>query len=69
MIYPNKIQFEKLAKKGNIIPVYKEIAADLETPVSSFLKIGKGDYAYLLESVEGDVGGGAQQRAGDGREV
>ena len=36
-----------------MIPVYKEINADLETPVSAFLKIKKGDYAFLLESVEG----------------
>ena len=54
MYYPDKKQFIQLAKKGNLIPVYKEIAADLETPVSSFLKIAKGDYCYLLESVEGE---------------
>jgi anthranilate synthase component 1 len=54
MIYPSKREFIKLAKKGNLIPVYKEIAADLETPVSSFLKIDEGDYSYLLESVEGE---------------
>jgi len=54
MIYPSKKEFIKLAKKGNLIPVYKEIAADLDTPVSSFLKIDEGDYSYLLESVEGE---------------
>ncbi len=54
MIYPTKKEFIKLAEKGNLIPVYKEIAADLETPVSSFLKIAKGDYCYLLESIEGE---------------
>lgn len=48
-------EFKKLAKKGNLIPIYKEIVADLETPVSSFLKISKNsDYAFLLESVEGE---------------
>jgi len=45
--------FLKLTKKGNVIPVYKEINADLDTPVSAFLKIKKGDYSFLLESVEG----------------
>ncbi len=50
---PTKEEFIELAKKGNLIPVYKEIVADLETPVSTFLKIEKGDYSYLLESVEG----------------
>lgn len=35
------------------MPVYREILADLETPVSAFLKINHGKYSYLLESVEG----------------
>ncbi|MFH1691755.1 MAG: anthranilate synthase component I [Candidatus Omnitrophota bacterium] len=53
MLYPDFKEFKKLAKKGNVIPVYKEILADLETPVSAFLKIeGSSSYAYLLESVE-----------------
>ena len=51
-IYPNFKTFTKLAKKGNLVPVYTELLADLETPVSSFLKICESDYAYLLESVE-----------------
>jgi len=46
-------EFLKLAKKGNVIPVYKEINADLDTPVSAFLKIKRSDYSFLLESVEG----------------
>lgn len=47
-------KFNKMAAKGNIIPVYKEIIADLETPVSTFLKLAAGERnAYLLESVEG----------------
>jgi len=53
MHYPSLKEFLKLAKKGNVIPVYKEINADLDTPVSAFLKIEKSDYAFLLESVEG----------------
>lgn len=53
MYYPSLKEFLKLSKKGNIIPVYKEITADLDTPVSAFLKIQKADYAFLLESVEG----------------
>lgn len=46
-------EFLRLSKKSNVIPVYKEINADLDTPVSAFLKIKKSDYAFLLESVEG----------------
>ncbi len=53
MYYPSKEQFRKLSKKGNLIPVYRELLADFETPVSAFLKIDTGDYSYLLESVEG----------------
>jgi len=36
-----------------LIPVWREIAADLETPVSAYLKLARGRYGYLLESVEG----------------
>ncbi|MGH7198463.1 MAG: anthranilate synthase component I [Candidatus Omnitrophota bacterium] len=50
---PNEREFLKLARKGNLIPVCREILADLETPVSCFLKIGGNPYSYLLESVEG----------------
>ena len=54
MYYPNINEFKALAKKYNLIPVYKEILADMETPVSAFYKISKdAKYAYLLESVEG----------------
>lgn len=53
MYHPSLKEFLKLAKKGNLIPVYKEIRADLDTPVSAFLKIKRGQYNYLLESIEG----------------
>ncbi|MFH2139082.1 MAG: anthranilate synthase component I [Candidatus Omnitrophota bacterium] len=53
MYYPSKKEFKKLSKKGNLIPVYRELVADLETPVSAFMKIDTGRYSYLLESVEG----------------
>lgn len=39
--------------EGNLVPVYREITADLETPVSAFLKVQTGQYSFLLESVEG----------------
>ncbi len=50
---PTKEEFVKLSDKGNLIPVYKEILADMETPVSAYIKIGDSDFAFLLESVEG----------------
>ncbi|MBI3977388.1 MAG: anthranilate synthase component I [Chloroflexi bacterium] len=43
----------ELAKQGNLIPIYREILADLETPVSAFAKVARGPYGFLLESVEG----------------
>ena len=45
--------FVEKTRHGNLIPVYKEILADLETPVSAYMKIGQGDWSFLLESVEG----------------
>jgi anthranilate synthase component 1 len=50
---PHFLEFKKLAEDYNLIPVYREISADLETPVSAFFKIGNDKYAFLLESVEG----------------
>ncbi len=52
MYYPDETEFKALSKKGNLIPVWREILADLETPVSAFIKLGKGKCSYLLESVE-----------------
>ncbi len=54
MLKPDYKTFNKLVQKGNVIPVYREIIADLETPVSTFIKLAsKEKYSYLLESVEG----------------
>lgn len=52
MYCPQEKEFEILSKKGNLIPVWREILADLETPVSAFIKLGQGEFSYLLESVE-----------------
>ncbi len=46
-------QFRQYARNGNLVPLYREILADYETPVSAFAKIDHGPSAYLLESVEG----------------
>jgi len=53
MFYPTLEEVKKLKKDGNLVPVYREIVADLETPVSAFLKINHGGNSFLLESVEG----------------
>ncbi|MCK5009090.1 MAG: anthranilate synthase component I [Deltaproteobacteria bacterium] len=51
--YPSFEEFKEMRKEGNLIPIYTEILADMETPVSAFKKIGKNKYSFLLESVEG----------------
>ena len=53
MFYPDFKELKKLSRQGNLIPVYREILADMETPVSAFSKLGDTKNAYLLESVEG----------------
>ncbi len=42
-----------MAKQGDLIPVYEEFLADIETPVSAYLKIHDKSFSYLLESAEG----------------
>jgi len=47
-------QFSALAQQGyNRIPVMREVLADLDTPLSTYLKLANGPYSYLLESVHG----------------
>jgi anthranilate synthase component 1 len=53
MFTPSKAEFLELAKRGNLIPVYREIIADTETPVSAYQKLQKSGGSFLLESVEG----------------
>ncbi|HWV15120.1 MAG TPA: anthranilate synthase component I [Cellvibrio sp.] len=46
--------FSELARQGyNRIPVMREVLADLDTPLSSYLKLACGPYSYLFESVQG----------------
>ncbi len=53
MYYPELEEVRQLKKHGNLVPIYYEMMADMETPVSAFLKIARGNYSFLLESVEG----------------
>jgi anthranilate synthase component 1 len=52
LIVPDRKSFGELAETGNLIPVYREILADLDTPVSAYLKL-KETPSFLLESLEG----------------
>jgi anthranilate synthase component I len=52
--YPAQREFLKLAKTHTLVPVYRTVTADLETPVSAFLRVAAEEpEAFLLESVEG----------------
>lgn len=51
-LFPSREVFRELAHQGNLVPVYREIIADMETPVSAFHKIDTGDHSFLFESVE-----------------
>ena len=53
MYHPALQEVKAMAGRGNLVPVYRSINADLETPVSAYLKVARGPYSYLLESVEG----------------
>ncbi|MDQ2694150.1 MAG: anthranilate synthase component I [Pseudomonadota bacterium] len=50
----NQTQFQHLVDQGyNRIPVYRQVLADLDTPLSTYLKLADAPYSYLLESVHG----------------
>ncbi|MDT8318702.1 MAG: anthranilate synthase component I [bacterium] len=53
MYSPSAENFLKLSSKGNLIPVYREILADMETPVSAYRKIAGDANSFLFESVVG----------------
>jgi anthranilate synthase component 1 len=53
MYCPSYQDFKILAQRGNLVPVYREILADEETPVTALMKISGKPYVFLLESVEG----------------
>ncbi len=47
-------QFDELARQGyNRIPVFRQLPADLDTPLALYLKLANRPYTYLLESVVG----------------
>ncbi len=53
MIYPSLEEFRRLSRPNAVVPVCREILADLETPVTAYLKLSRGQsFAFLLESVE-----------------
>lgn len=64
---PNLQEFEGLVAEGaTTVPVYREIPADTDSPVSAFLKIHRGGQGFLLESVEGGERWGRYSVLGSG---
>lgn len=53
MIYPSETEYAEMAKRYDVIPVFKEILADTETPVSVLRRFVHQRNAFLLESMEG----------------
>jgi len=50
----NKEEFTSFGSRGyNLVPVVREVLADLDTPLSAYLKLANTPYSYLLESVQG----------------
>jgi anthranilate synthase component 1 len=52
-IKPDRATFHRLCAEGNIVPVYADLMADIETPVSAYAKVKAAGPAFLLESIEG----------------
>ncbi len=53
MFTPSREEFIAAAGRGNLIPVYRELLADSDTPVSAYAALGHGEHSFLLESVVG----------------
>jgi len=53
MYTPTREEFVAAAARGNLIPVYRELLADGDTPVSAYSALGAGEHSFLLESVVG----------------
>ncbi len=53
-MFITQADFQEYAKQGfNLVPVSREVLADLDTPVSTYMKLAAGPYSYLFESVQG----------------
>jgi anthranilate synthase component I len=57
-LHPSYEEFCELAKRGNVVPVYADIIADGDTPVSAFRKLENGEFCFLFESAEQKEGSG-----------
>jgi anthranilate synthase component 1 len=65
-VEPSLEAFAALAGRGNIVPVYTQLAADFETPLSAYLKLRDNRHSFLLESAESTEKAGRWSIVGSG---
>ena len=65
-VEPSLEAFLELGKRGNVVPVYTQLAADFETPLSAYLKLRDNCHSFLLESAESTEKGGRWSIVGSG---
>ncbi|MGJ8633609.1 MAG: anthranilate synthase component I [Luteolibacter sp.] len=65
-VEPTLEAFESFSKKGNVIPVFTQLAADFETPLSAYIKLRDAKHSFLLESAEATDKGGRWSIVGSG---
>ena len=65
-VEPSLAAFEAFSKQGNVVPVFTQLAADFETPLSAYLKIRYAKHSFLLESAEATDKGGRWSIIGSG---
>ncbi len=65
-VEPSLAVFETFSKQGNVVPVFTQLAADFETPLSAYLKIRDAKHSFLLESAEATDKGGRWSIIGSG---
>ena len=57
-VQPVLDDFLELSGKGNVVPVYTQLAADFEPPLSAYLKLRDSKHSFLFESAESTEKGG-----------
>ncbi len=65
-VEPSLESFQNFSQKGNVIPVFTQLAADFETPLSAYLKLRDTKHSFLLESAESSDKGGRWSILGSG---
>ena len=65
-VVPSPDDFARMARQGNVVPVYTRLAADFETPLSAYLKLRDARNSFLLESAESTEKAGRWSILGSG---